>query len=178
MTLQDMISKRLKPQEERQFHAAWLAKLGVPAQFRDAIVDHMPPNGRIKLIVYLLVWPIGFLAAIFVFVGLLTPLDALITVRAAAVAAETGASLIHVDAGLSALVMVFGLVALMGWVRAAMLARRRTSGFPTGAAAMLNPPPRCSLPICGGCCGSGCWSPRLSAAWRSASWPVRSGGRP
>ena len=101
----------------------------------------MPPNGRIKLIVYLLVWPIGFLAAIFVFVGLLTPLDALVTVRAAAVAAETGASLIHVDAGLSALVMVFGLVALMGWVRAAMLARRRTNGFPTGAAAMLNPPP-------------------------------------
>src|SRR5262245_14023331 len=111
MTFQEMISKRLKPQEERQFHAAWLAKLGVPAQFCDTIVDHMPPNGLKKLIAYLSAYPIAFLAAIFIFVGLLTPLDALVTVHAAAVAAETGASLIHVDAGLSALVMVFGLFA-------------------------------------------------------------------
>jgi len=29
----------------------------------------------------------------------------------------------------------------MGWVRAAMLTRRGRNGFPTGAAAMLNPPP-------------------------------------
>ena len=140
MTLQDMISKRLKPQEERQFHAAWLAKLGVPAQFRDAIVDHMPPNGLKKLVAYLLAYPIAFLAAIFVFVGLLTPLDALVTLRAAAAAAETRASLIHVDAGLSAVVMVFGLSALTGWISFAVFARRRTNGFPTGAAAMLNPP--------------------------------------
>jgi hypothetical protein len=156
-----MTPKAMTP-EERQARVAWLTKLGVPVAVHDAIID-APQDWRTTaggavLGIGMAALAIGATAATFV------GLDAYVNARAAAVAAETGASLVRVDVGGSAFVVLFGLIALMVWVSSVLAMRHRVNGFLSSAAAMFNPP----RPVKGLAQALGVWVTR-----RILSGPVR-----
>ena len=54
---------------------------------------------------------------------------------------QSGATLTHVDVGIGPLILLFGLIALMGWIGSALAARWRVNGFLSSAAGMLNSTP-------------------------------------
>ena len=58
---------------------------------------------------------IGAMVAIFLW------LQGHVQVRAADLAAQSGATLTHVDVGIGPLILLFGLIALMGWIGSASL---------------------------------------------------------
>ena len=125
--------------QERQARADWLATLGVPASFRDAIID--APNNRLTsrggtaLGLVMVAVAIGAMVAIFLW------LQGHVQARAADLAAQSGATLTHVDVGIGPLILLFGLIALMGWIGSALAARWRVNGFLSSAAGMLNSTP-------------------------------------
>jgi hypothetical protein len=132
-------SQSMTPQG-RNARVAWLTKLGVPAPFHDAIID--APNdwrsagGGAIIGVVMVVVVIGVMVAAFM------GLNAYVNARATAVAAETAALLVYVDVGLGPLVLLFALIALMGWAGSAAAQHHRVNGFPSSAASMLNEPPK------------------------------------
>jgi len=129
--------------QERQARTNWLATLGVPVPFRDAIID--APNDRLTstggtaLALAMVAVTIGATVAAFLW------LQGHVEVRAAVVAAQSGASLVHVDVGLGPLVLMFGLLAFMGWAASTLAGRYRVNGFLSSAAAMLDSPPNQGL---------------------------------
>jgi hypothetical protein len=120
--------------------AEWLAKLGVPAPFRDAIIDApndwMTTAGGAVMGFAMVVVAVGLMMAA------LMGLDAYVQARAVALATQIGASLVHVDVGAGPFVLLFGLIALTGWFSSVLSGRHRVSGFLSSAAAMLNAPPK------------------------------------
>jgi hypothetical protein len=129
--------------QERQSRADWLATLGVPVPFRDAIID--APNDRLTsrggtvLGLAMVAVTIGVMMAAFFW------LQGHVEARASALATQSGASLTHVDVGLGPLILLFGLIALMGWVGSRLARRHRVDGFLSSAAGMLNSPPKQGL---------------------------------
>jgi hypothetical protein len=127
------------PPRDRQAQADWLATLGVPGSFRDAILDTPPSKGGTALALAMVALAIaGMIAA---FMWLTRDVEA----RAAAVAAQNGAALIHVDVGLGPLTLLFGLLALMGWAAIVRIARQKEPQFVSAAAGLLTLPPRSGL---------------------------------
>src|SRR5215470_17126251 len=112
-----MASQAVKPQaltlQERQLRAEWLAKLGVPTPFRDAIIDAptdwLTAWGGAVLGIAMVAVAIGTMVAGFMW------LDAHVTARAVAEAAQTGASLVYVNVGMGPFILLFGIAALGGW---------------------------------------------------------------
>src|SRR5262245_55454614 len=131
--------KRDMTPQERLARADWLAKLGVPAPFRDAIIDtpndKLTARGGAALGLGMVAVAIGIMVATFMW------LDSHVQARAAALAAQSVASLTHADVGLGPLILLFGLIALMGWVASTLAGRQRVNGFLSAAAGMLNSPP-------------------------------------
>jgi hypothetical protein len=124
--------------QERQTRTEWLGKLGVPVQFHDAIIS-APHNwltaaGGAVLTIAMIAVTVGATVAAFIW------LDAHVQARAVALATEVGASLVYVNVGLGPLILLFGLLALTGWVLSLLAGRHRVNGFLSSAAAMLNPP--------------------------------------
>src|SRR5262245_53732513 len=124
---------------ERQARAEWLATLGVPGSFRHAIID-APNNlwtarGGTVLGLLMVAVTIGAMMATFLW------LQGHVQARAAALAAQSGATLTHVNVGMGPLILLFGLLALMGSIGSALAAHLRVNGFLSSAAAMLNSPP-------------------------------------
>jgi hypothetical protein len=119
--------------------AAWLEKLGVPAAFRNAVInapnDRTTAAGGIVVAIAMLAVVIGVVVAAFM------GLDAFVRARAVALAAQIGASLVHVDVGAGPLLLLFGLIMLMGWASSVRAGRHRLNGFLSAAAGMFNTPP-------------------------------------
>ena len=129
--------------QERQARADWLATLGVPGHFRDAIIDapnnQLTSRGGTALGLAMVAVTIAIMVAAFLW------LQDHVQARAAAVALQTGASLTHVNVGVGPLILLFGLLALMGWIASTLAGRHRVNGFLSSAAGMLNSPPRQGL---------------------------------
>lgn len=124
--------------EERRSRAEWLAALGVPDRFSDAIIDapkdRLTAGGGVVLGLAMVAVAVGATVAAFMW------LEAHVRARAVELATQSGASLTHVDVGLGPLVLLFGLIALMGWLASVLGGRHRVNGFLSSAAGMLNPP--------------------------------------
>lgn len=138
-----MAFQATKPQtmtpQERDARAAWLAKLGVPAPFRDAIIDapHDRTSAAGGAVLGLAMVAVVIGVTIAAFIGL----DAYVRTRAMAVAAENGATLVDVNVGAGPLILLFGLIVLAGWIISVRSGRHRVNGFLSSAAAMINTPP-------------------------------------
>jgi hypothetical protein len=124
--------------EQRRFRAEWLAEIGVPAPFQDAIIDApndwMTGQGGVVPGLALVATAIGAM------VGCFFLLDGYVQARAARLAAETGASLTYVNVGIGPLVLLFGALALVGFVNSMIATRYRVKGVLSLAAAAINWP--------------------------------------
>jgi hypothetical protein len=129
--------------DERHSRVAWLASLGVPKPFHDAIID--APNSKLTsgggavLGLAMVAIAVGVVVAAFMW------LDGHVQSRAVVKATQSGASLTHVNVGIGPLLLLFGLLALMGWVAGVLSGRYKVNGFLSSAAGMLNSPPRPGL---------------------------------
>lgn len=125
--------------EERVSRVEWLASLGVPAAFHDAIIDAptgwLIAAGGVVLGLGMVAGAIGATVAAFFW------LDGHVHAQAMALAQQTGATLIHVNVGIGPLLLMFGLLGLMGWAGGNLSGRYRVNGFPSSAASMINKPP-------------------------------------
>jgi hypothetical protein len=121
--------------DERRSRADWLAELGVPAPFHDAIID--APKDRTTAVSGN---PLMILAALAVLIGIgmaaFLGLDGYVRMRAAGLAEETGATLTYVNVGIGPLILMFGLILLGGWTGGVLAGRSWHA-----AAAMINKPP-------------------------------------
>jgi hypothetical protein len=135
---QNMTFKSIKPQGMTR--TEWLAKLGVPAPFRGAIID--APNDWMTTAGGVVIGLAMVAIAVGIMVAALMSLDAYVQARAVALATQIGAPLVYVDVGMGPLVLLFGLIALMGWFSSVLSGRHRVNGFLSSAAAMLNGPPK------------------------------------
>jgi hypothetical protein len=124
--------------DDRRFRADWLAEIGVPAPFRDPIIDApndwMTTRGAAVPGVALVVMAIGAMVAVFFL------LDGYVQARAAGLAAETGASLTYVNVGIGPLLLLFGALALVGLINSMIATRYRVKGVLSLAAAAINWP--------------------------------------
>ena len=129
--------------QQRQLRTEWLAALGVPAPFHDTIIDApndtLTSGGGTALALAMVAITIGVMVGTFIW------LDRYVQAGAAAVATRSTASLTHVDVGLGPLILLFGLIALMGWAASALAARHTVNGFLSSAAGMLSSPPKQGL---------------------------------
>jgi hypothetical protein len=125
--------------DERRTRVAWLEELGVPASFHDAIIDApndwLTAGGAAAPALAMIAVSIGVMVAAF------RGLDDYVEARAAAEAAQNGASLVYTNVGLGVVVLLFGMIALSGWACSMFAARYRVKGFPSAAAAGFRPPP-------------------------------------
>jgi hypothetical protein len=119
--------------------AEWLAKLGVPAPFHNAIID--APNDWMTTAGGAVIGFAMVAVAAGIMMAAMMGLNAYVEARAIALATQTGASLVYVDVGVGPIVLLFGLIALMGWFSSVLSGRHRVNGFLSSAAAMLNAPP-------------------------------------
>src|SRR5262245_7899996 len=124
--------------DERRLRTDWLAEIGVPAPFRDAIIDApddwMTRRGAVVPGLAMVAVAIGAMVAGFLL------LDRYVVARAAGLAAETGASLTYVTVGVRPLLLPSGLLGLGGAINSAIAARYRLKGVLSLAAATINWP--------------------------------------
>jgi hypothetical protein len=125
--------------EERRSRADWLSALGVPLPFHDAIID--APNDRLTGGGGAVVGLTMIAIVVGAMVGTFFWLESHVQARAAAVAAQTGASLTYVNVGLGPLIGALSLFGLAGWASGLMSARYRVNGFLSMAATVSKPPP-------------------------------------
>jgi hypothetical protein len=125
--------------EERRLRADWLSELGVPVSFQDAIID--APNDRLTAGGGAVIGLSMVAIVVGVMIGAFFWLDSHVQARAAAVAAQTGASLKYVNVGIGPLIGALSLFGLVGWAWGLMSARYRVNGFLSMAATISKPPP-------------------------------------
>jgi len=125
--------------DERRARADWLTELGVPEAFHNAIIDAptnwMTAAGGAAISIATIVAVVGAVTGAFLW------LDGHVQARAAALAAETGATLTYVNVGLGPLIGLFSLIGLVGWAGSVMSARYRVQGFLSMAAGVSKAPP-------------------------------------
>src|SRR5262245_26492550 len=125
--------------EERDARIQFLEGLGVPRPYHDAIID--APTTRMMR------WggpvqALGLVAMIvFVMATTFFWLTNYVEVRAAETAAQIGATLTNADVGIGPILLLFGLLALMGWASWVAARQHKVQGFHSSAATMLNPHP-------------------------------------
>jgi hypothetical protein len=125
--------------EERGARIQFLEGLGVPQAYHDAIID--APTTRMMR------WggpalALGLVAMIvIVMAATLFWLTNYVEARAAETAAQTGATLTSADVGIGPILLLFGLLALMGWASWVAARQHKVQGFRSSAATMLNPHP-------------------------------------
>lgn len=129
--------------DERLSRGDWLGGLGVPVPFRDAIIDApnniLTSRGGAIVGLAMVAVAVGVMAATFFW------LEGDVEGQAATLAAQSGASLIHVNVGMGPTLLLFGILTLMGWVSSVLAGRYRVNGFLSYAAGLLNSPPKQGL---------------------------------
>jgi len=100
--------------DERSARVDWLTALGVPEAFREAIID--APKDRMTSWGWTVVSLIMVACAIGMMVGAFIWLEELVDARAAALAVQSGATLTYVNVGMGPVLLLFALIALMGWI--------------------------------------------------------------
>jgi hypothetical protein len=124
---------------DRLARVEWLTDLGVPAAYHDAIIDS---SSGWKSQASTVAVGIGAVAVVIgVTWAAFNGLDSLVHAKAIELAHQTGATLMYVNVGIGPLILLFGLIALMGWLSGALSRLRGAKGFPKSAAAGINRPP-------------------------------------
>src|SRR5262245_6076276 len=103
---------------DRLARVEWLTDLGVPTAYHDAIID---ASSDLKSQVTTAVVGLSAVAGVIgVVAGAFFGLESLVRGKAIELAHQTGATLINVNVGMGPLLLLFGLIALMGWLSGAV----------------------------------------------------------
>jgi len=126
--------------EERSARSQYLEQEGVPRNYHDAIID--APTTKLTRFAGPALGLTLVALIICVIIGAFFWLNNYVEARAADVAAQVGATLVHVDVGLGPLLLMFGLLGLVMWVFCLYAAHHKVRGFRSSAASLLNPHPK------------------------------------
>src|SRR5262245_49719391 len=113
---------------DRLARVEWLTDLGVPAPYHDAIID---ASSDWKSQVTTAVVGLGAVAGVIgVVAGAFFGLESLVRAKAIDLAHQTGATLMNVNVGMGPFLLLFGLIAMMGWLSGAVSQLKGAKGFP------------------------------------------------